>query len=581
LERSLLVGGYADKILDDNFNDIFSGNRLNIREDITVGAVVNFEYIDITAGKTLDVTGNVTYDALSGYIDQFGGGLVGGELMRSRATNINVDNGEAWIGGLLGGQIVTGQTDIVKTGNGTLTLKDVQGGKYSGYPVGANVSVQQGVLMVQAKSTFMGLTVDNGARVVIQGVTDEMINSGSALLTVAQADVPTHQQYASNGLVRVENELYSIDFKEASSSGGYNGGYYYGRKNRYARMSDNYLAASRIHYVYTMWNATREHLISGNTRWIPVTPQPYKFEWPKKLPKVSITRGQSERTVGIDRNAGIFGNPQERSAWINYIGRSDSFDSSYGNADWDVKMDGWQAGFDLFRSSRNQLGLLLGFENGNAESDGNRLKSDDHYIGLYAAHILKNGMDARLTFNYGWQEFDSSRYNDIGNKGMNYGYFGGNTSEITFELGKRYVMDTGFSMRPVLAFDFYERKLDAGNELGASPMEYHGTHHRQTFIRTGADFQWQRENFLVNCGLFWSSDLLDEDLKVEVEQQGVTNTLIGGEPSRSLATFNINGAYTFRCAPRVTAFGGYTIHGCMDGDGNAQNIGYVGGIWRW
>ncbi|MDR3234493.1 MAG: autotransporter outer membrane beta-barrel domain-containing protein [Planctomycetaceae bacterium] len=344
-------------------------------------------------------------------------------------------------------------------------------------------------------------------------------------------------------------------------------------------MSDNFLSAARIHSAYTMWNGTHDHLISGNTQWLPVTPQPFKFELPEKLPRLKIVRGQ------VDENAGLFGNPIERAAWINYVGRSDSFDNSYSSgADWKVKMDGWQAGFDLFRTSRNQLGLLLGFEKGDTISGENRLETDDHYIGLYAAHILNNGMDIRLLFNYGWQEFDSLRWNTVGNAAS----FTGTTSEFTLEFGKRLVQESGFSMRPVLAFDFYETKMDKGGEYDStSPVSYtySAADYKQTFFRTGGDFQFARDNLLLNCGLFWSTDLLNEKLateitRSEVTQSDVTNILRGGSPSGSLVTFNLNGSYTFRQVP-VTVFGGYTIHGSLDGDGNAQNIGHAGGMWRW
>jgi hypothetical protein len=70
-------------------------------------------------------------------------------------------------------------------------------------------------------------------------------------------------------------------------------------------------------------------------------------------------------------------------------------------------MDGIQVGTDLYRTQREQFGILFGYEGGNATVANDWVKADDLYVGIYGARVLRSGTDIR-----------------------------GNTTEINLELGK-------------------------------------------------------------------------------------------------------------------------------------------------
>jgi outer membrane autotransporter protein len=99
--------------------------------------------------------------------------------------------------------------------------------------------------------------------------------------------------------------------------------------------------------------------------------------------------------------------------WVNYVGRGGSYESSYNKNDWDITMDGVQVGVDLFRNGRSQLGLIFGYEGGNAINRLDSVKADDVYFGLYGARVLRNGADVRAHAAFGWQDYSMNRYSVV------------------------------------------------------------------------------------------------------------------------------------------------------------------------
>jgi len=341
-------------------------------------------------------------------------------------------------------------------------------------------------------------------------------------------------------------------------------------------MHSEFLAAGMIHNRYTGYNMVRDKFISGGARY------------------GSGFLGQSYcnpcDAVACNPCDEIVCNPCDpcgtscglsmsiaRTAWGNYVGRADSY------ADWDLGSDGVQVGSDVFRTRNTQLGAIFGYERGwgkrNNTFTNGKINSDDTYVGLYAARVLRGGADVRFLYNHGWQKFDMTRdyFGDI------YGScFKGHTQEINMELGKRF-HSGAWSFRPFGAVDFYLTHLNGVTELavngGAMPLTYGKLDMTQTFARAGFDLNFKRNRFGLNTGMFYAYELNSPKFETGVSSGRYSGTLRGSTMGREVVSFNVGGDY--QLGPALSVFGGYDAQVVVDRSGGYQHIGYVGGAWRW
>ena len=325
---------------------------------------------------------------------------------------------------------------------------------------------------------------------------------------------------------------------------------------KYANMSDGFLAAATIHNRYTGYNMVRDKFISGNTR------------------AGSGILGQAPcEEVGCNPcdPCGSFVGGGLRTAWVNYVGRGDT----YGN--WDLGSDGVQIGTDLYRTKRNQIGMIFGYEGGWARFLNDRVNSDDIYVGLYGAHVFRNGADVRFIYNYGSQDFDMTR---SGWKAK----FDGKTQEINLELGKR-LHGGAWSLRPLIGMDFFLNDLDAARETGAglgSAISYNKLNTTQWFLRAGFDLRYQVKRFTFNTGMFYAYDLEGAAFQTRVSSvaaPALSAILQGSKLGREVVSVNVGGDY--KIGSNFSVFGGYDLQAVTDRSGGNQHIGYVGGAWRW
>jgi hypothetical protein len=322
-----------------------------------------------------------------------------------------------------------------------------------------------------------------------------------------------------------------------------------------ASISDGVLAAAAIHGRHTAWNAVRDHLISG---------------------------------YADDGNQGFLGQaPLEayeilppfafRTAWVNYIGRADSYQNSYTGGKWNITSNGIQVGSDLYRTDKSQFGVLFGYEAAKAKEALDNIDADDIYVGLYASHIFCCGVDVRAILNYGWQDFTSNRYVGTANTAK----YGANTLEVNLEAGKR-IFFGNWSVRPVTAVDLYWNKLNAATETGTNAVAYDRSDFTQTFVRFGSDLRYEFGSFTFNSGVYYSWDTNNDELETRVSAAGLSSTLSGSKLGRSLLTFNVGGEYAFGAYKNFSIFGGFTGDAALDRDGDGfQSVGYVGGAWKW
>ena len=316
-------------------------------------------------------------------------------------------------------------------------------------------------------------------------------------------------------------------------------------------LNDGYLAALSMHHRYAAWTAVRDRLISG---------------------------GRNQRGIlgqSCDDPCGSFGKSY-RDIWVNYVGRSDTYRSSFNHGDWDLWSNGVQLGTDLFKSRRNQLGLLFGYENAKTTNANDRVEMDDFYFGAYAAHVFRGGVDVRAVFAYGWQDYGMNRVTNLGNHHST--SFKGNTTETNLELGKRY-WGGACSMRPVLAIDIMTNDIGGATEV-TSGLTYDKTSLTQVFLRTGTDFRIQRNQFTFNSGLYYAYNVNSDELKTTVRFPGGNMQLVGTNLGKSLLTFNVGGDY--QLAKRWSVFGGYQGEYATDSAAKAlQSTAYVGTGLKW
>lgn len=304
--------------------------------------------------------------------------------------------------------------------------------------------------------------------------------------------------------------------------------------------NDNYLAASRMHYKNTAWNAVRDHLISGAG---------------------ACRYGYFGQTISFPACSGGV-----RNAWANYVGHSSRYQSSLTGSDWKLTGNGVQLGTDFFRTSRFQLGTHFSYENSQGSNREDRIHGKDYSIGMYGVYVCDNGIDFRTVFSYGWQNFNSQRNNSVM-------AFDGNTMEVNLELGKRHYA-CGWSSRPSFALDWSKSILHGGQEAGG--ITYDKIDHSQLLFRFGTDLRYDWGPLMFDSGLYYSYDMLGNELR-----SGTTSgTLVGSTLGRSMISYNLGGSWIVNS--KLTIFGGYRGEYAPESAGKGcVNIGYVGGALRW
>jgi hypothetical protein len=270
-------------------------------------------------------------------------------------------------------------------------------------------------------------------------------------------------------------------------------------------------------------------------------------------------------------------------AWVNYIGRGDSYGSAFHDQNWRLTMNGIQAGVDLCRSQHRQLGILVGYEIGRMSNAKDRVHGDDLYAGAYAARVLRCGTDIRGSLAYGWQSYDMNRF---AHDHLYTSSFKGRTTEGHLELGK-CTSGGPLGLRPVAAVDVLFTNLtnaaEANSTGGLEAVEYGKINLTQIFLRTGIDLRFRKDSFTLDGGIYYSYDINNARPKtsvMSVTDHNYMATLVGAKLGRSLATFNLGGAC--QITERFSTIGGYQGEYVIDRSRSAiQSTYYLGGAWQW
>ena len=348
-------------------------------------------------------------------------------------------------------------------------------------------------------------------------------------------------------------------------------------------MNDAFLVAALMHQRYTGLTMVNPHFISAQSHRNGFRGQAWNCDPCAPVacdPCAPVGFGRGGRNASAGR-----------AAWVNYVGRSNTF------ADWKMGTDGVQVGTDLFRTNRAQLGVIFGYEGGWATSDGDailpgqdRLNSDNIYLGFYGARVLRNGVDVRFVYNHGRQKFNMSRL-DYEDARVYESSFRGRTNEYNFELGRR-IHSGAWSLRPFGAVDVFTTQLRGAQEsAGIESVGYAKMRMNQTFLRSGFELNFQRNRFGFDTGLSYAycvnSPKFHADATARMRMPNLstpvdrpeTLTLQGAKLGRELLMVNVGGSYLI--GRNFTVFGGYDLQAVVDRSGGVQHIGHVGGKVNW
>ena len=528
-----------------------AGSTFTISNDISAtnngtGHVQGIHLLATTGTTAINVAGSLEITATGGG-EQSGGIVAGSSLTLNMQGNHTLTTNSVKVG-----------SDLSVTGTGTANLGTVDSEAFNVKDISRAV--------IHSDSTTTGGTVESNA---ILEIADDFRGPTNIKLDTA------HEKNLVGGIF---TDVVLID------------GVIHGKQAKSAKLSDGFLAAFGIHNRYAAWNGVRDQMISGNGRGNAYANQRYGRGYYGQSP---CGCNACSPSYDFDPCAPVACNPCDpratysqhgysggNTAWVNYIGRNDAFDSSYHQSIWKLSMEGVQAGTDLYRTRSEQFGVLFGYESGNMRNVADRIKADDTYVGLYAAKVFRGGADIRGVYAYGWQDYKMNR---LHNTVLYKSSFKGNTSEAHLELGKR-LSPGPLSFRPVIAVDVMHNNIKGAVETGgASAVRYDKTDLTQVFLRAGSDVRYRMDFFTFNGGVYYSYDLNGAvpSTRVELASDGDTWALLSGPKfGRSLLTFNVGG--TCQVSHNFSIIGGYQGEYVFDRtDSKMQSTGYVGGAWVW
>ena len=541
-----LIKSHAGTLTLNGFNDFRGG------VEIAAGTLDG----DIGQRTSLAFTGNGTY--VAGVRDLTLTSLDGTSgTVEINWSDLTVESGSF-------GGIITGKAGLIKSGNDTLTLSGTN--TYTG-----GTTVTAGTLDFAGKMTGTTLNVADGATVKFDGSKESTFsgnanfNSSGTLLVYGDADKNRPAMKGvefgsvtglSDGLLVGQGQFTQWYFDTAASA-------VLWRLLSNSDMSDARLGALLMHNRQAVWSATNERL------------------------------NQHEPLTATTNYRAQCNNKTNNSVWGNYVGRSNKLQSSYNgfqNENWDIASNGVQTGLDLFNSRSGQFGVMFGYENQTSDLRNDQVKADDYYFGFYGARRFANGFDLRGFIGYGHQSYDLTRYGVSGPDIFRHtAGFDGDTFETTLELGRTLNFNRCFSIRPVIAIDFYNNDIAGVNEDGnvATAVNYSDTSLTQTFLRMGASANrdlWSRLS--LTCSAYYSRQLASNGDKLRTgvfsQQTQIWNGLSGSDLGNSVVTLNAGTQYYLNRTRTCALFGNYYADLYTDRAGSpAQHTAMAGLQWRF
>jgi len=276
-----------------------------------------------------------------------------------------------------------------------------------------------------------------------------------------------------------------------------------------------------------------------------------------------------------------------RAAWMNFIGRSDQFGSNYFSDQYKFQAYGVQVGFSLFSNCRNSFGIMFGREEGKLANFCDEVRSEDNYLGLYYGHAFDTDLDFRGYVGGGWQTNRLARFSNGYLYRTNYG---GGSYNVDLELGRRFLTERQWVLRPFLGLDVAVAQIGKGLETcetNPDSNEYRAYEHSsltQVLTRVGAELGKSWRLFDFNSGLHFAWNWADTVPQTRIVYPETGGTVMGRGIDIGRFDLVMNVGVNWYITPqRNTMF--YLnyigdLHLDRKGD-TGGNTGTVGVVWRF
>lgn len=303
-------------------------------------------------------------------------------------------------------------------------------------------------------------------------------------------------------------------------------------------------------------------------------------EW---LSLQSVSEPQHQTMRGQTSNWG-------RTAWMNFVGRGDQFDSSfdeYKQHPYSMQSYGFQTGFSIVSNCNTSFGMLFGREEGQLSNKFDKLEDKDYYLGFYLGQKIQYDYEIKSYVGGGWQKHRQVR---TGNN-IRYGAdFNGNTFNVSAELARRFERANDWTVRRFVGIDIEVIRVGSSSERvldGAFSNEnrnYRRSDMNFCTTRAGFDIskRMRRMDFYVGSQVGWNWG--DDKPSVVVNYPATNGSVVshGLHYGRFNAGANL-GLNVYLNARRTAAFyidyNGDVFIG-RDGDGTL-GTGTLGFLWRF
>ncbi|MCL2744145.1 MAG: autotransporter domain-containing protein, partial [Planctomycetaceae bacterium] len=198
-----------------------------------------------------------------------------------------------------------------------------------------------------------------------------------------------------------------------------------------------------------------------------------------------------------------------RTAWMQFVGRGDHFESTYFKDQYSLQSYGAQFGVSLLSTCDHSFGIMFGREEGQLKNKSDKVENEDNYLGLYFAKRFQENVDFLAYIGGGWQKNHLDRFS---NERAYAAAFNGSTFNFDFELGKRFYREPGSFLRPYFGVDVEIARLGSGNERTMDGLEsneirnYGTTKFDQVFLKIGVDANrtWRMVDLYGGVNLNWN-----------------------------------------------------------------------------
>jgi len=275
-----------------------------------------------------------------------------------------------------------------------------------------------------------------------------------------------------------------------------------------------------------------------------------------------------------------------RTAWMNFVGRGEQYASKYFDENYLLQSYGVQVGFSLLSNCRTSLGIMYGREESKLGNFSDTVRGEDNYLGLYFGRAFVTDIDFRGYIGGGWQ---NNRLDRNSNGYLYHANYGGNTFNIDAEIGRRFLTERLWTLRPFIGLDLAHAGIGRSTETCSSnpnSNEYR-SYDRATFTqflsRIGIEVGKGWRRFDINSGihLAWNWADTDPTVKIYYPMTGGPVLSRASDIGRFDLVMNI-GVNWYITPQRNTMFYlNYVGDINLDRHGTGGNTGYVGFQWRF